>query len=106
MNYTEIFRLKEMLEEAHIPFVFADERFGNDNYIFYHYHIYYPSTFLEGNCVCSVVQGSGTYGNNANLLEIMGLLKPDESGESVKGWLTAEDVFERIKEHYEKEGAK
>lgn len=105
-NYTEIFRLKEMLEKANIPFVFTDDGFDCKTFKYYHYHIEYPCVYAEGKRICSVIQGSGTYGHEANLLEIMGLLKPDERrNDSVKGWLTAEDVFERIKEHHEKVGA-
>lgn len=45
----------------------------------------------------SVIQGYGTYGNEQNLLEIMGLLTPEEEEvDDVCGFLTAENVFERI----------
>ncbi len=101
-KYTEIFKLKELLEEAGIPFDFRD-----DNYVFQHigeerYQIEYPCTYHKGERVCSAVQGYGTYGAEQNLLEIMGLLTPEESEQdSVCGWLTAENVFERIKKHWE-----
>ena len=104
-KYTEIFKLKEMLEKASIPFDWRD-----DTHIFEYigeekYQIEYPCTYHEGERECSVVQGYGTYGANQNLLEIMGLLTPEEAEQdSVCGCLTAENVFERIKTHYE--GAK
>ena len=87
----EIIRLKEMLEEAKIPFEFYLEKES--------YHICYP---MEGEGrKCSVVQSSWTYGGNENKLEIMGLLTGVEREEnSVLGWLCAEEVFERIVEHW------
>ena len=87
----EIIRLKEMLEEAKIPFEFYLEKES--------YHICYPMGG-EGR-KCSVVQSSWTYGGNENKLEIMGLLTGVEREEdSVLGWLCAEEVFERIVEHW------
>ena len=47
----------------------------------------------------SAIEGFGSYGYADDLIEIMGLLTPEESeNDSVKGWLTAEEVFKRIKE--------
>lgn len=46
----------------------------------------------------------GTYGYEEGLLEQMGLISP--CGDSVEGHLTAETVFERWKNHYEKENSK
>ena len=101
-KYTEIFKLKEMLEKENIPFVFTD-----DSHIFEFigekkYQIEYPCTYKSSKRICSVVQGYGTYGAEQNLLEIMGLLTPEEAEQdSVCGWLTADNVFERIKKHWE-----
>lgn len=39
----------------------------------------------------------GSYGYNQGLLEIMGTIVTAEDGNSVVGWLTAEDVIKRIK---------
>ena len=91
MKYKEIFRLKEMLEKATIPFKFKHV-FRNG------YQIVYPNdTFI-----CSVIEHDFSYGSDEDLLEIMGLLTNEERKfDSVKGWLTAENVFERIKKHYE-----
>jgi hypothetical protein len=109
-KYTEIFRLKEMLEQAEIPFVYTDRSFPFTTPLcdgttkFAHYHIEYPEGMPTDKRVCSVIQGYGSYGGQANLLEIMGLLTPKEEQEnSVCGFLTAEEVFERIKHHYETE---
>lgn len=97
-NYKEIFRLREMLKKAKIPFEFVS--------IFDGYQICYPEcSNSDENIfrVCSVVEHEGSYGHEKDMLEIMGLL-PDEGVEhdSVEGWLTAEDVFMRIEAHYHK----
>ena len=98
MEYKEIFRLKEMLEQAKIPFIFKEfSDFKNG------YQILYPEDNAKN--VCSVIEHSFSYGNREDLLEIMGLLTDEESQyDSVKGFLSAEKVFERIKKHYEKAG--
>lgn len=63
-----------------------------------HYHICCPK--YDKNRYISVVQGWCTYGNEDDKLEIMGLLTRDEKrSDSVVGWLTAEEVFNRIKKH-------
>lgn len=107
-KYTEIFKLKEMLEQAEIPFVYTDRSFSLNTPFFdgtmkiAHYHIEYPEGVPTDKRICSVIQGFGSYGSQANLLQIMGLLTPEEKQDnSVCGWLTAEEVFERIKKHYE-----
>ncbi len=52
--------------------------------------------------VCSVLEHNGSYGHKQDRLEIMGLLTEQEQRiDSVKGWLTADDVFQRIKKHWE-----
>lgn len=89
-NYTEIIRLHEMLTASNIPHTFG-ELFGG-------YQITYP---LGENWVCSVIEHVGSYGSNFDLLEIMGLLTREEAeDDSVVGFLTAEDVYERISAHY------
>lgn len=106
-NCTEIKRLAKMLDDAHIPFVLT-RRFpmstdlGQSNY-----HLEYPVTCFEAekhrgwSTACSVIQGHGTYGMEKNLLEIMGLLTPEElENDTVRGHLTAEEVFERISKHW------
>ena len=53
----------------------------------------------DGERLISAIEGYGTYGYKADLIEIMGLLTPEEEEhDSVVGWLTAEEVFRRIKE--------
>lgn len=108
-KYNEIFRLKEMLEKANVPFDFTDESFNlGDDYEFVKYHIEYPCSYKGDQVrICSVIQGLGTYGAEDNRLEIMGLLTvEEEKDDCVAGWLTAEDVFERIQKHFANVGKK
>jgi hypothetical protein len=100
-----------MLEKEGIPFEFI-ECFGYDKRllsafpdIMDNYQICYPA-FDPEKRVISVIGGFGAYGHEQDKLEIMGLLTPYEKfyyGDSVVGYLTAKNVFKRIKNHYEKE---
>ena len=94
--YTEILKLKSMLENANIPFEFDNLYDG--------YHLCYPrdnKSKDDTGRVCSVIQHFGSYGHSENLLEIMGLLTEEESqNDEVVGWLSAEEVFDRINNHY------
>ncbi|MFR4383289.1 MAG: hypothetical protein ACLT4X_02790 [Phascolarctobacterium sp.] len=87
----EIFKLKELLIKADIPFEFYLEKGG--------YHLCYP---MDGEKrVCSAIQTNFSYGHEDDLIEIMGLLTEEEREEdSVKGWLAAEEVFKRIEKHW------
>lgn len=121
-KYTEIFKLKEMLELAEIPYLFIDKykeekiSMNKNNYLkmLEHYQILiyddirdmmhegelYP-ILDEEKRVISIIQGYGTYGSNVDLLEIMGLLTEEEEKEgSVVGYLSAENVFDRIEKYY------
>lgn len=103
-KYKEIFKLKEMLEEANIPFEFIDRGVAVKGYE-EGYQIYYSGECNEAcegdNWVCSVIEFRGSYGSEDDLLEIMGLLTPEElENDSVVGWLTADNVFQRIKSHW------
>lgn len=93
-KYKEIFRLKEMLEKAEIPFYFHDIPEHHGHQIVY--------TGKSGfNIACSVIQHDFSYGGTADLLEISGLLTDAEKKrDAVLGWQTAEDVFSRIETHW------
>ena len=92
--YKEILKLREMLVTTKITHAVARRADG--------WQIGYPELPPHGNCICSVIQHFGSYGKDNDLLEIMGLLTPEEEeNDSVLGWLTAEDVFGRIKAHWE-----
>ena len=96
-KYKEIFKLKKMLEDAKIPFDFYERDTEISAIIpeWEHWHINYPS---KKDCVISAIEGTGTYGAEDDKLEIMGGLTEEEAKhDTVEGWLTAENVFERIK---------
>lgn len=85
-KYNEIIRLHDMLNKADIPHDFEESFDG--------YHICYNQ---GGQAVCSVIEHDFSYGSASDRLEIMGLLTPAEAvNDSVAGWLTADDVFNRI----------
>ena len=93
MKFTEIFRLKKMLEEANIPFKFSENFNGG-------FHIVYS---FEGKEICSVIEHDFSYGREEDLLEIQGLMTEQEMGEeqdTVLGYLTADNVFERVNMHW------
>ena len=56
--------------------------------------VFYPS---RNDCICDVICNAMSYGNEVGLLEIMGLTK---NGDDVEGYLTGQEVFERICNHY------
>ena len=125
-KYKEIFKLKEMLEKAEIPYIFIDrfeedrKLMKNNEYLneylkdkeYYqillfndfrevmdHYNTY--KVFDNEKIIISIVQGYETYGEEDDLLEIMGLLTEEEEKiDSVTGYLTAEDVFNRIIKYF------
>ena len=125
-KYKEIFKLKEMLEKAEIPYIFIDrfeedrKLMKNNEYLneylkdkeYYqillfndfrevmeHYNTY--KVFDNEKRIILIVQGYGTYGEEDDLLEIMGLLTEEEEKiDSVTGYLTAEDVFNRIVKYF------
>lgn len=92
VNTREMTRLVNMLGGANIPYE-IHEAWGG-------LRIAYPN---NTDIVCSVIQHGFSYGGKEGYLEIMGLLTEEEDErDSVKGWLTAEDVFERISNHFSK----
>lgn len=111
-KYKEIFKLKKMLEDEGIPFEFIDRSFKDDDImklypdLWESYQLCYPSNDRKERWI-SVVEGFGTHGAEQDRLEIMGGFTPmeiyyDKIGPTL-GWLTAKNVFKRIKNHYEKE---
>lgn len=88
-SFDEFFKLEAMLKQADIPFVYEPcAAMGG-------FQICYPEKG-EGRR-CSVILHNGSYGREEGLLEIMGLLTPEEEQyDDVVGYLTADDVFERI----------
>lgn len=82
----EIERLVKMLINADIPFEVTDDVRGNSNN-----QIWYPNCEKS---ICDVICHEYSYGGKDGYLEIMGL--SDNEYDDVEGWLTAEQVFERI----------
>lgn len=96
--YNEILRLKAMLEDAAIPFWWKEKHF--DGHL-----IAYPDKGKD-KCVCSVIECQYSFGWKKDLLEIMGLMTQEEkrkTGDDVLGYLTAKNVFNRIKKHWDKQ---
>lgn len=91
-KYKEIKKLHAMLDDENIPHTF--EKFMDG------WQLCYPRK--GGGCVMDAIEHFGSYGKDEDLLEIMGLLtEEEEQHDSVAGWLTARNVFDRIKSHYE-----
>ena len=111
VDYKEIFKLKVMLDDKKIPYEFLDRSLVMDNSLykpFYQIIVYDPTLDLEEDIrIISVIQGYGTYGENLDLLEIQGCLtKKEEKEDSVKGFLTAKNVYKRILKNYFKDSDK
>lgn len=96
-KYTEIFRLKDMLTKAKIEFIFHDRSINIGGVLDFESYQIIVNNPITQKRIISVIEGRGTYGEEENLLEIMGCLTAEEEAhDSVKGWLTAEEVFSRI----------
>lgn len=90
----EIDRLAMLLSEDNIPF----EKNETHAYGIEMAGIKYPNS---KNFVCSAIQGDYSFGGKENLIEIMGLLTPEEEErDEVVGYLTADEVYKRIKKHW------
>lgn len=91
----EIERLVSMLDEACIPYERDDDTEYNRLVNVSIKRIKYP---CNDNFICSAIQGDYTLGGRENLIEIMGLLTDEEHQyDEVRGYLTADEVFQRIK---------
>lgn len=98
-KYNEIFKLMIMLKTNKIPHQFLNRSTSARE----HYQVSYPTNGDDR--VISVIQGYFTHGGEEDKLEIMGLLSDEErKQDEVVGWLDSEDVFKRIKNHYESVG--
>lgn len=97
-NYKEIRKLDALLTEAGIPHTFQT----------FYWNIY-PE---DGpNRVADVVINGASYGNEFDLLEMMGLVpettEPDElTTGNIEGYMTAERCFRRIRYHWDTHGGK
>lgn len=92
INFEEFDKLERLLVDAEIPYEKQRNFSGKQ--------IAYPR--FGDDLVCSVILHRGSYGHEEGLLEIMGLLTDEEyERDSVAGCLTADDVFNRIKNHWD-----
>lgn len=92
----EMNKLIYMLTICGIPFETRPHPIGKSLQLFY------PSIASQ---VCDVVCDEFTYGGKDGLLETMGLVDEDID-DSVQGWLTAEQMFTKIRDHYVNEKAR
>ena len=94
----EFDKLVAMLDEAKIPYDRVDSEWEFINIR----RVHYPN---NENCICSAINGYGTYGGQQGLIEIQGLLTESEAEyDDVVGYLTADDVFARIQADWEAKG--
>lgn len=122
-KYTEIFKLKDMLDKANIEYEFYDrfehereqalkeENIPKEVIEFYKKNEAYQiiirnkevsledckgdiGEYESFSRLVSVIQSFASYGENLDLLEIMGLVEDNDS--DVEGFLKAEEVFRRI----------
>ena len=90
-SYNEIKKLNALLDLANIPHTFERLLDG--------WQVCYISDELVPNVISDAIEHCGSYGHEEDLLEIMGLLTP-ESCDCVKGYMTAQEVFELWSSHY------
>lgn len=93
-RYKEILRLDAMLTEMRIPHTCNNFLDG--------WQVIYPE---DGkNRVMDAIEHFGSYGQEQDKIEIMGLLTPEEKEEnSVLGHLSAEEVCARIERNWKEE---
>lgn len=108
-DLTELNKLEEYLEEHGIQYERHDvdeqhEVEGADGLVIQiERHQICALVDEEGRWEWDAICQRGSYGAEEGLLEIYGkIVRP--CGDSVEGWLTAQDVIERIEEVYGKEG--
>lgn len=89
---SELDKLEKYLKEHNIPYERIDEE-KPDTYVNRHQIIVMDK---DGQRIWDAVCHFGSYGYKKGLLEIMGTLVGPEDGDSVAGWLTAEDIIKRI----------
>ena len=93
-KYAEIFKLAAELAERDVNFELKAVALSALK--LKKVYLYYPDHYMK---VAVVEQGTGTSGFEDGLLEIDGLLYPEEAEKSEDGtigWLTAGNVLERI----------
>ena len=101
-DLTELNKLEDYLDERGIQYERhdVDEEVDADGLVIrLERHQICAMVDEEGCCEWDAICQSGSYGAEDGLLEIYGkIVRP--GGDSVEGYLTAEDVIERIEEVY------
>ena len=87
---SELDKLEQYLKDKGIRYERIDQ---NTDTWGRHQIVVYDS---EGNIWWDAICNRGSYGFEEGLLEIYGKIVKAEDGDSVVGWLTAEDVIKRI----------
>lgn len=102
-DLTELNKLEEYLKTNGIP----HERVDQDDEYLDPEHVYCKVKFERhqlivyderGNRLWDAICHKGSYGEEEGLLEIYGEIVSPMAGDSVEGWLTAEDVIQRIEQ--------
>lgn len=88
---SELDKLEKYLKEHNIPYDRIDE--AEKGLIDRHQILVKDK---DGDVIWDAICHFGSYGYEKGLLEIMGTLVGPGDGDSVAGWLTAEDVIKRI----------
>lgn len=109
VEYKEIFKLKDMLDKSDIKYEFIDRtdtRFDNPFYqivVYEKYNDWNERSDYKPKRLISVIEGWCSFSGDKDLLEIMGCLTEEEKKlDDVQGYLTAKNVFERIKREWNK----
>lgn len=101
-DLTELNRLEEYLKTNRIPYerVDQDDEFLDPEHVYCkgksecHQLIVYNE---RGKRLWDAICHRGSYGAEAGLLEVMGDIVDEKTiGDTVEGWLTAEDIIRRI----------
>lgn len=90
-DFTQMERLMIALKALEVPFEITKNHVENTD------QVWYPS---KAEAVCDVICHKYSYGGPQGLLEIMGLVDEEKTGDSVEGWLTAKEVASRILNDY------
>lgn len=86
---TEMEKLINKLAKADVPYELT--------VLYNTIQVWYPSA---DDYVADVVCHEWSYGYKEGLLEIMGLVDETKTDDIVEGYLTADEIFERIAKHY------
>lgn len=90
-KHSEMIKLKKLLDKNNIPYEETTNSVGGS------IQLWYPN---KNNAVSDAICHKYSYGYDEGLLEIMGLVDVDKIGDTVEGYLTAKEVFDRWSKHY------